>query len=174
MLDGEKILLERITNDDEVAFRELFNHYYPKVLTFLGYYISSEEDCRDIAQNVFANIWKKRDTLQEIRSFGAWLYRLSRNSAIDYCRRRRITISITDQYEDTGVTPADEAFFARESHLQYQRCVNNMPERRRRVFSLSREEGLSNEEIARQLGISKKTVENHMNAALREIRKTVS
>ena len=174
MLDGEKILLERISNDDEVAFRELFNHYYPRVLSFLGNYISSEEDCRDIAQNVFANIWKKRDTLTEIRSFGAWLYRLSRNSAIDYCRRRRITISITEQYEDSSVTPADEEYFARESRLKYQRCLSNMPERRRQVFSLSREDGLSNDEIALQLGISKKTVENHMNAALREIRKTVS
>ena len=174
MVEGESILLERVSNDDEGAFRELFHYYYPKVLTFLGYYITNEEDCRDLAQNVFADIWKKRDTLTEIRSFGAWLYRLCRNCAIDYCRRRRITISITDQYEDTGVTPADEVYSARESNRQYQRCLDNMPERRREVFSLSREEGLSNDEIARRLGISKKTVENHMNAALREIRKTVS
>lgn len=174
MLDGERILLKRISDDDEGAFRVLFNYYYPKVLSFLGNYISSDEDCRDIAQNVFANIWKKRDTLAEIRSFGAWLYRLSRNGAIDYCRRKRITLSITEQYEDAGMTPADEEFVARESRLQYQRCLNNMPERRRQIFSLSREDGLSNAEIARQLGISKKTVENHMTAALREIRKTVS
>lgn len=174
MLEGENILLERISAGDESAFRDLFGYYYPKVLAFLGYYIPNEEDRRDNAQTIFARIWTKRDILSDIRSFGAYLYRLSRNSAIDYCRRQKIRIPLTDKHDTADIQSVDDEFFARESRQQYLNCLNNMPERRREVFSLSREEGLSNDEIARQLGISKKTVENHLNAALRELRKIVS
>ncbi|MBR4826415.1 MAG: RNA polymerase sigma-70 factor [Bacteroidales bacterium] len=167
-------MIERISEGDEVAFRQLFNHYYPKVLAFLGYFISVSEDTRDIAQNIFAKIWLMRKTLPDIKSFGAYLYRLSRNAAVDYCRKKHIKVSITDNYQDLSDTSADEEYFARESRSQYQSCLEKMPERRREVFSLSREEGLTNEEISKRLGISKKTVENHINAALRDIRKIVS
>ena len=174
MLEGENILLERISEGDESAFRDLFGYYYPKVLTFLGHYIPDDEDRRDIAQTIFARIWTKRDILSDIRSFGAYIYRLSRNSAIDYCRRQKIRIPLSDKHDTPFSHAADDEYFARESRLQYHNCLKSMPERRRKVFMLSREDGLSNDEIARQLGISKKTVENHLNAALRELRKIVS
>ncbi|MBP5559999.1 MAG: RNA polymerase sigma-70 factor [Bacteroidales bacterium] len=174
MLEGEKQIIRLISQGDESAFRDLFDYYYPKVLTFLEYYISNEEDTRDLAQNIFAKLWAMRETLADIRSFGAYLFRLCRNGAIDYSRRHRIRISITDNYEESLSSTLDEEYLAKESRLRYQRCLDGMPERRREVFSLSREEGLSNDEISRKLRISKKTVENHINAALKELRKTVS
>ena len=174
MLDGEKQIIKLVSQGDESAFRELFDYYYPKVLSFLEYYISSEEDVRDIAQNIFVKLWTTRDTLADIRSFGAYLFRLCRNGAIDYCRRHRIRVSIPEDYEKPSGSALDEEYLARESRLRYQKCLRDMPERRREVFSLSREEGLSNDEISKRLGISKKTVENHINAALKELRKTVS
>lgn len=174
MLSDEKTLLGWIAEGDQNAFRKVFEYYYPRVLTFLSYYINVAEDSRDIAQNIFAKIWTMRESMPEIRSFGAFLYRLSRNAAIDYCRRKHIHISIADNYDDLGDTAPDEEFFAREKNIQYLNCLQKMPERRREVFTLSREQGLSNEEISRRLGISRKTVENHINAALRELRKVVS
>ena len=174
MLNEEKTLLSMIAGGSQAAFRKLFEYYYPRVLTFLESFISNREDARDTGQNVFAKIWVMRETLTEIRSFGAYLYRLSRNAAVDYCRSKRIRIPITDNYEDVRDTSPDEEYFARERSLQYRNCLENMPERRREVFNMSRDEGLSNEEISRRLGISKKTVENHLNAALRELRKITS
>lgn len=174
MLEGEKQIIRLIAQGDEIAFRDLFSYYYPKVLSFLGYYITSEEDVRDLAQNIFVKLWASRETLAEIHSFGAYLFRLCRNGAIDYCRRRRIRVTIPEQYERPAGPALEEEYLARESRLRYQKCLLDMPERRREVFSLSREEGLSNDEISQLLGISKKTVENHINAALKELRKTVS
>lgn len=173
LLKDEALLLEKVSEGDEIAFRAVFDYYYPKVITFLEYYIQGG-DVKDVAQNIFAKIWLMRATLPEIRSFGAWLYRLSRNASVDYCRRKRIHISLSDNYQDIRDCSSDDEYFARERQFQYRNCLSQMPQRRRQVFEMSREEGLSNEEISLKLGISKKTVENHINAALRELRKILS
>ena len=155
------------------TFRELFGYYYPKVRCFLAGFIENEDDVKDLSQNIFVKIWLMRSVLCDIRSFGPYLYRMCRNAAIDYGRRHQVKIPLTDRYEEE-TAPLDEDYFAREMSWQYSRQVEKMPEKRRQVFLMSRVEGRSNAEIAQLLGITKKTVENHLNAALRELRKLTS
>lgn len=173
ILTDEPILLQRISEGDQNAFRELFGYYYPKVRCFLAGFIDNEDDVKDLSQNIFVKIWLMRSVLCDIRSFGPYLYRMCRNAAIDYGRRHQVKIPLTDRYEEE-TAPLDEDYFAREMSWQYSRQVEKMPEKRRQVFLMSRVEGRSNAEIAQLLGITKKTVENHLNAALRELRKLTS
>ena len=173
MLTDEPILLQRISEGDQNAFRELFGYYYPKVRCFLAGFIENEDDVKDLSQNIFVKIWLMRSVLCDIRSFGPYLYRMCRNAAIDYGRRHQVKIPLTDRYEEE-TAPLDEDYFAREMSWQYSRQVEKMPEKRRQVFLMSRVEGRSNAEIAQLLGITKKTVENHLNAALRELRNLTS
>ena len=97
---------------------------------------------------------------------------MCRNAALDYGRKHRVRVDIEEDYSETY--PLDEEYFARETRSRMENRIAAMPEKRRLVVTLSRLEGMSNDEIALALGISKKTVENHLNAALRELRKISS
>lgn len=175
MLTDEAKILEQISRgNDEEAFRKLFDYYYPKVVTFLMPLIRDENEVRDLAQNLFVKIWLRRASLSKIHAIGAYLYRMCRNAAIDYGRTHKIKVPFEEPADEPFSYPLDEEYFARERQFQMDRQVEKMPEKRKQVFLLSRKEGLSNEEIALRLGITKKTVENHLNAALRELRKITS
>lgn len=170
MLENEKELLKSVTEGDESAFREIFSYYYPKVLVFLTEILKDRTTAEDIAQDVFARIWLMRGTLPEIRSFGSYLYTMTRNSALLHLKKRRPSVTI-EEFDFAVDQSVDSHLTAEEKAARIREVVGNMPERRRRVFTLSREEGKSNDEIAEILGIKKKTVENLMNAALKDIRR---
>lgn len=174
MLKDEHKLLTDIAKGNESAFKKLFTCYYPKVRCFLGHFISNADDAMDLAQNIFVKIWLQRELLPSIKSFGAYLYTMSRNAAIDYGRTHKVKIPLTDltenNYNDNSYE-SESVFFAKETEIQMAHAISRMPEKRKLVFILSRMEGKSNGEIAKELGISKKTVENHINLALKELRK---
>ena len=172
MVENEKIILEAVAQGDEDRFKEIFDYYYPKVKVFLMQFISNPDDAMDIAQNIFIKIWLQRSCLSEIRSFGAFLYTMTRNAAIDYGRVHKISIPLTDVVEKSDDEyETENGFYAKEIEVQVAHLIKQMPDRRRKVFILSRFEGKSNSEIAQIMGISKKTVENHMNLVLKELRK---
>ena len=170
MLTDEKKLIERISRSEETAFREVFLYYYPKVRVFLSSLIKNEDDAKDLAQNLFLKLWMIRSSLCKLKSLGAYIYRMCRNSAIDYSRVHRVNVSLSEHIEEPESYPLDEQYFAKEKEFQYTKSIENMPEKRRQVFMKSRHEGKSYEEISREMGISKKTVENHINAALKQLR----
>ena len=174
MMDNEKDLLKRLAEGDEDAFHRIFNYYYPRTMVFLSRMIADREDVRDMAQNIFIRIWLMRSMLPEIHSFGAYLYRMSRNAAIDYTRSRGVTIPVPEEYDDISSGPPDRQYIAHETQYRISKSVGEMPPKRRRIFIMSRVEGLSNAEIAERLNISPKTVENQIALALRQLRNIVS
>lgn len=168
----EKILLQGLADGNEKAFREVFEHYYPKVKCFLRQFIHNEEDARDLAQNIFIKIWLQRVLLREIKSFGAYLYTMCRNAAIDYGRVYKVKIPFTEGNE--GEYESESEFFAKETEIQVTNIIKGLPEKRKKIFIMSRLEGKSYEEIAQKMGITRKTVENHIHLALKELRKIIS
>lgn len=173
MLNNEREILKKVSEGDEAAFRVLFEYYYPKTKVFIEQFISNNAEAMDLAQNIFIKVWLQRSILNDINSFGAYLYTVTRNSAIDYGRTRKIKIPLADV--ENGIEPdsahTENEYFAKETELQIAAAIARLPEKRKQVFILSRMEGKSNSEIAEIMGISKKTVENHMNLVLRELRK---
>ena len=174
VLNNETILLKAVAEGDEKAFAEIYRYYYPKVKCFFLQFIRSEDDVKDLSQNVFIKIWLMRGILTEIRSFGAYLYKMSRNAAIDYCKRRDINIPLDEQEFVESSESIDEGYLAREIEGQVARAIDKMPVKRKKVYLMSRVEGLSNDQIASELNISKRTVENHITTVLRELRKITS
>lgn len=171
MLDKEDILLKAIAEGDEDSFKRVFVHYYPKVRCFLGQFISVQEDVMDLAQNIFVKIWLQRQLLPMIRSFGAYLYTMSRNAALDYGRTHKVSIPLSDSTDRTEDYGTESEFFAKETQMQMAEAIRKMPPKRKRILILSRLEGKSNSEIAAEMGVTKKTVENHLYLALKELRK---
>ncbi|GHT70864.1 DNA-directed RNA polymerase sigma-70 factor [Bacteroidia bacterium] len=168
-------LLKAISLGDRNVFRTVFLNYFPKVKGFIVHLIKDEAIAEDLSQEIFINLWEHRETLPVIQSFDAYVYRMAKNAIINWVKRE----SYHDKYvqqellKPEGFT-IEEELFAREIQLLVELTVSKMPNQRKRVYEMSRVEGLKNDEIAVKLGISKRTVENHLNVALKEIKKSIS
>ncbi len=169
----ERLLMERTAAGDRGAFRHIFNAYYPQVHGFMKSLLKTDADILDAAQEVFVKLWLMRAALPDITSLHSYIYRMSLNQAISHIRKNRtVTSSVLvdipyDQMVENRIdTKGKEALISD--------LVSKMPEKRRKIFILSRLENRSNDEIATVLNIKKKTVENHLNLALRELRTALS
>ena len=108
--------------------------------------------------------------MPDIQSLNAYVYRAARNIAINALRGRGRSVSLTKIIDLKESVLPDDLYYALEKQLLIDLTVEQLPERPRQIFRMSRTEGLSNEEIARRLEITVKTVENHLNIALKRIR----
>lgn len=166
------ILLSRIAAGDNEAFKTLFEMFYPKVKIFLVKFLKDENAAEDIAQDIFVKIWTYREALPDIRSFNTYLYRMTRNAALNHLRgnHSKIDISKMSVLDDKDI---EAEYQTKEKELLIRLTVENMPPQRQRIFKMSREQGLSNDDIALKLGISKKTVENNITLALKDLRDVI-
>lgn len=166
------ILLSRIAAGDNEAFKTLFEMFYPKVKIFLVKFLKDENTAEDISQDIFVKIWTYRETLPDIRSFNTYLYRMTRNAALNHLRgnHSKIDISKMSVLDDKDI---EAEYQTKEKELLIRLTVEHMPPQRQRIFKMSREQGLSNDDIALKLGISKKTVENNITLALKDLRDVI-
>jgi len=174
-MDMEKEKVEALRNGNHKAFEDVFLLYFKRVRLFIGGIIKSDADAQELAQDVFVKLWTNREALNSEKPLGAYLYTIAKNTAFNFLKHKLVEQSYTGSlslYDDVA-TPED-VLFAREIGLLVEMAVNEIPEQRRNIYILSREKGMSNSDIALQLGISKKTVENQLSLALQEIRKVIS
>jgi len=168
--------LEALGGGDHDAFNILFMSYHSLVKRFLVGFIKEEEDVLDIAQDIFIKIWTHRKSVAKVDSFKAYLFRMARNEIYNYYKLHAIRENHLEQYAQQTVWVDDlleERLLADELGLLLDIAVDSMPPQRKLIFRMSRKEGLSNEEIAGQLQINKRTVENHITQALADLRKVL-
>lgn len=171
----EELLVKELAQGSQKAFEVLFMRYYPKVHRFVYGLVKSQQDADDITQEVFSKVWRNRDMFAEVRNFGAYLFILSKNATFNFLETQQIRTERLNEKpfeEETNHTP-DEELIAKDLQLLIDMVVDSMPPQRRLIYKLSREIGLSNSEIADKLQLRKKTVENHLNLALKELRKII-
>ena len=169
-------LILRLSEGDEQAFHCIFKANYAKVKAFALGLLKSEDDAEDIAQTVFLKLWSMRRKLSDLRSLDAYLYTMTRNMVLNFMATYHAAMISLEQVsvsKSSSESPHDD-LTARDLQLLVDMVVGEMPEQRQKVYRLSRENGLTNDEISSRLGITKKTVENHLNIALRQIRKVVT
>lgn len=167
------IFLKELSEGSRTAFDWLFIRYQPKVVAFLKACTGDEEQARDIAQDIFFNIWKDRAKLSGIRSFEGYLFQMARFSVYNYYDHLDVVKKYVEegkkQPEGTASGP-EEKMKERQIRAVIAETVRKMPQRRREIFVMSRWGGYSNDEIAERLNINKRTVENHLTAALSALR----
>lgn len=176
MTEREEInCIKAFAQGDTRAFELLFLHYQPKLVAFIDGFIKDNEEARDMSQDIFLRLWERREECSEIKSFKAFLFKTAKFAIYNYYDHQLVNSKFVEQmlYTPEETLSADENLFAKELQELINLTVKNMPEQRRRVFEMSRNEGISNEEIARQLGISKRTVENHITTALATLRRII-
>ncbi len=156
------------------AYRFLFMKYFPKVKYFISHIIKSESAAEELAQDIFMKIWEYREQLASLQSFNSYVYRMAKNTSLNYLEHKYIEKNYLDNYQCETEFSIEEELYAKEMELLELLTVNNMPPQRKIIYEMSRKKGYTNDEIATELGIAKKTVENHLNLALKEIRKTLT
>lgn len=169
----EKLLLNSLGNSDKRAFVVLYNMYAGKCLAFVQSLIKDNDAAKDITHDIFVKVWLKRDVVSKVENFSSYLFRMVHNAVMDkleadVIKRRFITEQMV--YADNFRPYVDERISVDELQVLIFKALSNMPEQRRKIFTLSRYKGLSNSEIARLFNISVRTVENHITNALADIR----
>lgn len=174
-MNFDRTLITRLVEGEEAAFNAIFRQAYPKVYAFAIGILKNDFDAEDVVQNVFVNLWVKREMLSEVVNLDSYLFVMARNAVMNVIIQRNFHyVDLLDihNYGDSAAN-AEDQLEAKEMQLYIDMVVSNMPPQRQMVYRLSREQGKSISEIAEIMRLKKKTVENHLNLALREIRKVI-
>jgi RNA polymerase sigma-70 factor (ECF subfamily) len=170
--EEEKTVFGKIRNNDEAAFKLIFNSYYSSLCHYALQFINDREHSEEVVQELFVKIWEKRETLNVEISLRHYLFRSVRNQCLNLLQHEKIRKLHAEKLKDALLSedaPGDY-FISQEMILKIEESVNSLPEKRREIFRLSREEGLKYREIAEKLHISIKTVEIQMGLALKSLR----
>jgi RNA polymerase sigma-70 factor, ECF subfamily len=166
-------LVDRIRSGDQIAFEQLFNLYYSRLCVFSNGYVKSLDIARDVVQEVFIKIWDNRENFHINQSLKAYLYMAVRNQSLNFIQqhkqKKRLEERLKKQQE-MNETIKKEELNTEELTEKVWKLVDDLPERRRAIFVLYRKHGLSYNEIAEVMDITRKTVENQMGKSLKFLR----
>jgi RNA polymerase sigma-70 factor (family 1) len=168
-------LLSRMAEGDQGSFNVLFERYRNRIFGYLFTILKSKEVAEEITLDVFLKIWEGRTTATEINHLEAFLFRVARNKALDFFRQlqksREEQTALWHRMQDQLTTgAADHALLFADVEAAVRQAVDKLSPQRKMVFQLSRDHGLTYEQIAAQLQISSNTVRNHLAASLQFIR----
>ncbi|SEO37418.1 RNA polymerase sigma factor [Niastella yeongjuensis] len=171
--NNELLLLKQTAAGDEKAFQLLFISYWDKLYANALHLIKSPETARDLTQEVFIKIWLKREKLSAVLLFEPWLYRVAKNVFIDHLRKQLVLDSLHDiqSIEDNEEQSPQRKLELNELIMQVNSAIASLPAQMQAAFRLSRFHGLTHEQIAQRMNISKVTSQNYIARSLVVIRK---
>jgi RNA polymerase sigma-70 factor, ECF subfamily len=176
---NEQEILADLGRGDTAAFDILYMLYAPRIEIFVVKMVKDHQNAEDITHNIFLKIWENRETISQVNSFRKYLFKMAKNAVFDLYVHNVIRARFKKAIEmkknlQTHLYYQEEEIDARDLATLIDVAINEMPPKRRSVFQMSRHKGLSHKEIARELHISSKTVENHIAQALEDLRKRIS
>ncbi|QBR12867.1 RNA polymerase sigma-70 factor [Sphingobacterium sp. CZ-2] len=174
---SDRELLSLNIMDDQAVSKTLFNRYYNKIFSFSNYLLKNSEIAKEICMDVMLKLFEKNNSisLEDGQNLKPYLFRATKNAVLNHLRSVKIfTSSIDDNPSIHGLCDdslTDAAMDLKELEAKISYVVNKLPEQRKKIFILSREEELTYAEIAERLNISVHTVRNQMAASLQFLRK---
>ena len=173
---GEEILIQRFIKGDQTAFELLFRFYYPGLVIFVSQIISDRDEAEEIVQDFFVIAWTNRNSIHQAASLKNYFFVSVKNRAFNYLKKEKIrekTLSQLKELVENDFLFQPDLFVESELQQQISKAMEKLPARTREVFMMSRFKGLSNDEIANQLEISKRTVETQISNALKVLREAL-
>lgn len=174
----EKLLADLLQGGADIeAYERIFHRYYPMVLHFVKGMLKDDVMAEDVAQNIFMKLWIHRFSLNKEQSLKNYLCVMARNEVINILKsKRNKTVTLRSQVPEpqTSERTVEDWYSYMETSALLQSDIEAMPPQRRTVFKMSRYEHLSNMEIAIRLNLSVRTVEKHIELALKDLRKSMS
>lgn len=171
----EQSLFLKMKGGDKAAYRALYDRYYKYLVVTANNILGDSETARDLSQDVFFELWRRREEIEVQSSLKYYLRRSVVNKTLNHIKSRRLDFTEPERLPERPSNSIDAQTQLEVSDLEqviYQ-AIAALPERCRVIFTLCRLENLSHKEIAEQLNISTKTIENQMTRALASLRETV-
>ena len=163
-------LLLKISQGNEKSFTEAFDGYYAGLCFYADKFLHDQDEARSIVQQVFVDLWIKRDKLVIQQSLKAYLFTTVKNYALDYLKHKLVETKYLREVQPESVTIDRDLIEEAELNARINSAIEDLPEKCREIFLLCRFEELRYSEIAKKLGISIKTVEMQMGIALKKLR----
>jgi RNA polymerase sigma-70 factor, ECF subfamily len=164
----EREISSLIRNGDKNAFRHLYDLYSKKLLGFALFYLKSKSEAEEVVQAVFVKVWEHRKDIRDDLSLQSYLYKITINHIYNLFNYRKIraaegNFANAEKLDNTTLEKIHS-----DSLSEYiDHLIEQLPEQRKKIFSLSRMDGLSHEEIASRMNISVRTVESQIYKALK-------
>ena len=172
----DKRLISGLKNGDKKIFEEIYRFYYLPLFKYCFNYIGNEKDAEEIIQTIFLRLWVKRDNLNINISLKAYLYGSTKNESLNYLNHKKIENKYSQHKIETTKQTTDNfqsKYENEELEILIKQAILKLPEKRRKIFEMSRYDGLKYSDIAEKLSVSVKTVETQMTKALKTLRKSL-
>lgn len=167
-------LFDLLKRSDENAFAEIFARFDRRIFSFILKMIKDHSIASDVTQEVFIRIWLKREQLAEVRNMEAYIFTIATNLTLNQIKKRlreqQIRQELCAGWQHNTISNADDLLLLHDCQTLVSKVVECLPPQQKRIYRLSREEGLNYDEIAQRVQISPNTVRNHLVKALQTIR----
>lgn len=171
---SESELVAGLRNNEEPVFTIVFKNYRSRIYSFAWRFLKHRELCEEIVQETLINLWINRHQLDPKYPLGPYIYTIARRLTLNVLRnaatagaaREKLWIDLQEAHNDT-----EETILLTDLQEFTEQAVSKLPNQQQLIFKLSRYEGLSHDEIAKTLNLSKHTVNNHLVEALKNLRK---
>jgi RNA polymerase sigma-70 factor (ECF subfamily) len=173
VLPSDKELIAGLHNSDENVYETIFRTYYERLCNYANSIVTDMDEAEEIVQNTFLIIWEKREDTEIHTSLKSYLYQSVHNHCLNRIKHFKIRKQYSQHYQsstDINVESTSDTVIGNELNLQINDAIESLPKQCKAIFKLSRFENLTYAEIAEQMGLSVKTVDNHMVRALKFLR----
>jgi len=169
----DNILFLQIADGDEASYTTIFHLYTPRLLPFIYKIARDEHLAREILQETFLRLWIKKEDLHRVERPASWLFRIAANICLTHLRTQathhRLQTKVEERQTTTKYSSAVEVLETKEMDHLIRKAVAALPARRQEIYRLSREQGLSHQQIAEQLQLSLSTVKNQLGFSIKFI-----
>ena len=171
----EDVMLDKIREGDKQTYRLLFENYYKVLILYATSLTKNEPKAEDLVQNVFVNLWTKRDTLEIRSSIKSYLYKSVYNLFINDYRKELRNENVLDKihYEVLQQSIEEEEHSIKSKLDWVNKEIDSLPPKSKEIFVMNKRRGLTYKEISKILDISENTVESHISRALKRIRQNI-
>lgn len=173
MSDSElNSLIEKLKQGDRDSFNKIFRRFYAPMIRFCIRFVADSDIAEEVVQDFFVKLWSTRDKLNINTSFESYMMRSIQNAALTYINKERShsEINLKVYTEEGEAHDPSQELQSKNLETAYRKILAEMPEKRRIVFQASRFDGMKYAEIAEKYGLSQKTVEAHMSAAIKQLK----
>jgi len=172
-LHSEKQLLQKISEGDDTAFKHLFEKYYGQIYSASFRFLKVHELAEDLAQTSFLKIWEKRKHLSHVERFDDYLFKIAHNEMADHfrkhSRREKHFQRIRELFEEETGSP-EELLITKQKRALIADAISNLPPQQQKAYTLSRDEGLSYQQIADRMQLSVNTIKAHIYLVLKTLK----
>jgi RNA polymerase sigma-70 factor (ECF subfamily) len=173
---SETVLYKRMKEGDHTAFEIIFRSYYAGLVVFSNQFLQDRDAAEELVQGFFVTLWEKRRQINENAAVRSYLFTSIRNRSLNYLKHKSVEKDVLEKLEELASSHPvfyENVYLRKELRIRILESIEALPPRAREVFIMSRNQGMSNDEIADKLQISKRTVEKHISQALKALRKNL-